>query len=104
MKKKDIRFAISINSNLSKIELMEKIKNIIPGLIEITSSALREEKNMVVIEENDLYNPMKAEGVDGWMYYKFILSIFPLKGVETTLEYQRELSFLKENKRCGPVR
>ncbi|WP_157917070.1 hypothetical protein [Escherichia coli] len=50
MKKKDIRFAISINSNLSKIELMEKIKNIIPGLIEITSSALREEKNMVVIE------------------------------------------------------
>ena len=94
MKKKDIRFAISINSNLSKIELMEKIKNIIPGLIEITSSALREEKNMVVIEENDLYDPIKAEGADGWMYYKFILSIFPLKGVETTLEYQRELSFL----------
>ncbi|EFG0370509.1 hypothetical protein BLY10_003133, partial [Escherichia coli] len=57
MKKKDIRFAISINSNSSKIELMEKIKNIIPGLIEITSSALREEKNMVVIEENDLYDP-----------------------------------------------
>lgn len=28
------------------------------------------------------------------MYYKFILSIFPLKGVDTTLEYQRELSFL----------
>lgn len=78
MKKKDIRFAISINSNSSKIELMEKIKNIIPGLIEITSSALREEKNMVVIEENDLYDPIKAEGVDGWMHYKFILSIFPL--------------------------
>lgn len=87
MKKKDIRFAISINSNSSKIELMEKIKNIIPGLIEITSSALREEKNMVVIEENDLYNPMKAEGVDGWMYYKFILSIFPLKVSDSSEPY-----------------
>lgn len=98
MNEKNVKFAISINTTSSKVELMEIIINIIPGLIKITASALREEKNMVVIEENDLYDPIKAEAVDGWMYYRFILSIFPIKEVETTLEYQRELSFIFLNK------
>lgn len=89
-----MRFALAINSDMSEEDVMAVIKHLFPEFIKVTSVALKETKNMFVIEENDLYDPIKVSEAEGWLYYKFILSVFPLKGVETTLQYQRELSFI----------
>ena len=94
MKKKklepDLRFAIAINSDLEELDMEVITRNLFPDFINKTPVALREMRNMLVLDKSDLYDPQKTDDEDGYLYYKYELSVFPIE--ETTLEYQRNLA------------
>ena len=88
----DMRFAIAINSDFKESDIIAIIKNTIPHFVVITPVALKVSKNMLVLDQNDLYDLKKINEENGWLYYKYELSVFPVE--ETTLEYQRDLADL----------
>ncbi|AFI92481.1 pathogenicity island protein [Pectobacterium parmentieri] len=51
---------------------------------------LLESKNMLVLEKNFDHDNDKLDDDDGWMFYQYEISVFPVN--ETNIEYQRELS------------
>jgi hypothetical protein len=86
----DLRFSISINSDLTAADIISAIKKSFPEFTEITAVALRESKNMMVMDKNDLHDPERINEPDGWLYYKHELSVFPVEA--TTLDHQRNLA------------
>jgi len=86
----DLRFAIAINSDLEELDMEAAIRNLFPDFVNVTPVALRESRNMLVVDKSDLYDPRKMDEEDGWLYYKYELSVFPME--ETTLEHQRNLA------------
>jgi len=97
----DFRFAVAINSDLEKAKIVSVIKKLFPSFINISPVALREHINMLVLSESDLFDPDKINGDEGWIYYKYELSVFPMK--ETTLKCQRALAaeLIKKFKNIG---
>ena len=97
----DLRFAIAIHADLDEIEVSSVLRKIFPDFTKITEAALRESRNMLVLETSDLYDQNKINEKDGWLYYKYELSVFPM--VDSTLEYQRNLAcmILKRIKSIG---
>jgi len=93
MKKKldpDLRFAVAINNDLEEPDMEVALRNLFPDFAKITPAAFRESKNMLVLYKSDLYDPKKTDGEEGYLYYKYELSVFHME--ETTLEYQRNLA------------
>jgi len=105
MKKKklepELRFAIAINSDLEELDMEAATRNLFPNFVSRTPVALRESKNLLVLDKSDLFDPQKTDEENGYLYYKYELSVFPMD--ETTLEYQRNLAefLLKQFKRIG---
>ena len=90
----DLRFAIALNADFNESDIANAITKLFPNFETITPAAFRESRNMLVLDENDLYNPQKIQDEDGWIYYKYEISVFPFGDIETTPEYQRNLARL----------
>ncbi|WP_409309075.1 hypothetical protein [Pectobacterium sp. B1J-3] len=93
MKKKheiDTRFSIAVNTGRSALETVNLMGEILPHLTRSTALSFLEDKNRLVLEKNFEHDNNKLYDEDGWMFYQYEISIFPI--TETDMEYQRNLS------------
>ncbi|WP_323637290.1 hypothetical protein [Pectobacterium polaris] len=66
------------------------IGEMLPDLERNTAFSFLESKNMLVLETNFEHDNDKIYDDDGWMFYQYEISVFPIN--ETDMEYQRRLS------------
>ncbi|WP_051983885.1 hypothetical protein [Pectobacterium wasabiae] len=85
-----MRFAIAANTGLNFLETADMMENIFPAFIRNTAFSFFENKNMLVLDNNFEHDDDKIHDADGWMFYQYEISVFPIN--ETDLEYQRKLS------------
>lgn len=93
MKKKheiDTRFAIAVNTGRSALETANLMGEILPHLTRSTALSFLEDKNRLVLEKNFEHDNNKLYDEDGWIFYQYEISVFPI--TETDIEYQRNLS------------
>ncbi|MEQ9890070.1 hypothetical protein [Pectobacterium aroidearum] len=93
MKKKheiDTRFAIAVNTGLGALETANFMGEVFPDFERNSAFSFLESKNMLVLEKNFDHDNDKLDDDDGWMFYQYEISVFPVN--ETNIEYQRGLS------------
>ncbi|AHN81647.1 hypothetical protein EF989_25155 [Salmonella enterica] len=90
MEEVNAEFTIVVESDLDKYELIDFLSQGIPDIIKVNSLYLRYENTMITIERNYDWNPKLINVNDGWLYYKYELTVFFMEN--TSYEYQYELA------------
>ncbi|RFE43832.1 hypothetical protein [Salmonella enterica] len=90
MEEVNAEFTIVVESDLDKYELIDFLSQGIPDIIKVNSLYLRYENTMITIERNYDWNPKLVNVNDGWLYYKYELTVLAVEN--TTYEYQYELA------------
>lgn len=75
---KDIisEFTIAVESDLDKYGLIDFIFQAIPGGVKESSLYLRYESSIITIEKNYDWNPDLINEDDGWLYYRYDITVF----------------------------
>ncbi|EDW6696459.1 hypothetical protein Q9F15_003339, partial [Salmonella enterica subsp. enterica serovar Kentucky] len=76
MEEVNAEFTIVVESDLDKYELIDFLSQGIPDIIKVNSLYLRYENTMITIERNYDWNPKLVNVNDGWLYYKYELTVF----------------------------
>ncbi|EJK3067377.1 hypothetical protein NK818_002092, partial [Salmonella enterica] len=76
MEEVNSEFTIVVESDLDKYELIDFLSQGIPDIIKVNSLYLRYENTMITIERNYDWNPKLINVNDGWLYYKYELTVF----------------------------
>ncbi|EAQ4013124.1 hypothetical protein WI617_17295, partial [Salmonella enterica subsp. enterica serovar Corvallis] len=76
MEEVNAEFTIVVESDLDKYELIDFLSQGIPDIIKVNSLYLRYENTMITIERNYDWNPKLINVNDGWLYYKYELTVF----------------------------
>ncbi|EKR9532996.1 hypothetical protein P9776_002769 [Salmonella enterica subsp. enterica serovar Kentucky] len=90
MEEVNAEFTIVVESDLDKYELIDFLSQGIPDIIKVNSLYLRYENTMITIERNYDWNPKLVNVNDGWLYYRYELTVFSMEN--TSYEYQYELA------------
>ncbi|EKD1922104.1 hypothetical protein OQ672_002652 [Salmonella enterica subsp. enterica serovar Kentucky] len=90
MEEVNAEFTIVVESDLDKYELIDFLSQGIPDIIKVNSLYLRYENTMITIERNYDWNPKLVNVNDGWLYYKYELTVFSMENA--SYEYQYELA------------
>ncbi|EDF7418032.1 hypothetical protein B1288_22980, partial [Salmonella enterica subsp. enterica serovar Corvallis] len=85
MEEVNAEFTIVVESDLDKYELIDFLSQGIPDIIKVNSLYLRYENTMITIERNYDWNPKLINVNDGWLYYKYELTVFFMEN--TSYEY-----------------
>lgn len=88
----DTSFAIAIQSDVERKELIDFISGIISPSDRITALVIEGINNRFILEKNWSYDPTKINLHDGWLYYRYELSVYPINN--TSLSKQRTLATL----------
>ncbi|EAP9295720.1 hypothetical protein ES931_23745, partial [Salmonella enterica] len=75
MEEVNAEFTIVVESDLDKYELIDFLSQGIPDIIKVNSLYLRYENTMITIERNYDWNPKLINVNDGWLYYKYELTV-----------------------------
>ncbi|EBA2870125.1 hypothetical protein OCP00_003188, partial [Salmonella enterica subsp. enterica serovar Kentucky] len=75
MEEVNAEFTIVVESDLDKYELIDFLSQGIPDIIKVNSLYLRYENTMITIERNYDWNPKLVNVNDGWLYYKYELTV-----------------------------
>ncbi|EBO1587394.1 hypothetical protein AO020_09440, partial [Salmonella enterica subsp. enterica serovar Kentucky] len=78
MEEVNAEFTIVVESDLDKYELIDFLSQGIPDIIKVNSLYLRYENTMITIERNYDWNPKLVNVNDGWLYYKYELTVFSM--------------------------
>ncbi|EDW3028351.1 hypothetical protein GVD56_002058, partial [Salmonella enterica subsp. enterica serovar Kentucky] len=79
MEEVNAEFTIVVESDLDKYELIDFLSQGIPDIIKVNSLYLRYENTMITIERNYDWNPKLVNVNDGWLYYKYELTVFSME-------------------------
>lgn len=79
MEEVNSEFTIVVESDLDKYELIDFLSQGIPDIIKVNSLYLRYENTMITIERNYDWNPKLINVNDGWLYYKYELTVFSME-------------------------
>lgn len=90
MKEINSEFTIAVESDLDKYSLINFILTSTPDLVKVNPLYLRYENTMITIEKNYDWNPGLINEDDGWLHYRYDLTVFSLES--TSHEYQQELA------------
>ena len=88
----DISFAIAIQSDLEGKELIDFISEIVSPSDRITALVIKGMNNRFILDKNWSYDPKKINLHDGWLYYRYELSVYPINN--TSLNKQKTLATL----------
>ncbi len=90
MEEVNSEFTIVVESDLDKYELIDFLSQGIPDIIKVNFLYLRYENTMITIEITYDCNPKLINEHDGWLDYKYELTLFSMDN--TSYEYQYELA------------
>lgn len=76
MEKISNEFTVAVESDLDKYGLIDFISETISGMIKESSLYLRYENTMITIENNYDWNPNLINEDDGWLYYRYDMTLF----------------------------
>ncbi|RXO49298.1 hypothetical protein D0525_01750 [Salmonella enterica] len=82
-------FTIAVESDLDKYSLIDFISKTIPGMVIESPLYLRYENTMITIEKNYDWNPDLINEDDGWLYYRYDITVFSRE--KTSYEDQQSL-------------